>query len=92
MDELTYEQRLKLGTIHLRRELADAARQRAVAADLRGDLSESQVRHAEADQHEAAIIAAVHELVEQPQLQSRHVGLAKVTPLDLVKSAIGRAA
>ena len=90
MNELTYEQRIKLGTIHLRRELADAARRRAVAADLRNDRGSSEMLHAEADRHEAAIIAAVHALVEQPQAKT--IGLARVTPLDPAKSALGRAA
>ena len=61
-DPLTYSQRLKLGAIRVRRDFADQARQRAVAAALVNDYRACEALHAEADQHEAAIIAAAQEL------------------------------
>ncbi len=92
MNDLSYDQRLKLGAIHLRRELADAARKRAVAADLMSDGAASAMLHAEADQHEAAIIVAVRALADAEQVRARDSGRAKVTPIESVKPSIARAA
>lgn len=61
-DALTYAQRFQLGVISIRRESADMARQQAVEAALRNDLNAYEMLHAEADRHEAAIVAAVREL------------------------------
>ena len=61
-DPLTYTQRLKLGAIRVRRDFADQARQRAIAAALVNDYRACEMLHAEADQHEAAMIAAAQEL------------------------------
>lgn len=58
-DALTYAQRFQLGVIGIRRESADLARRQAVEAALRNDSSAYEMFHAEADRHEAAIIAAV---------------------------------
>ena len=61
-DPLTYSQRLKLGAIRVRRDFADQARQQAIAAALLNDYRACEMFHAEADHHEAAIIAAAQEL------------------------------
>jgi hypothetical protein len=63
-DPLTYSQRLKLGAIRVRRDCADQARQRANEAALLNDYRACEMLHAEADQHEAAIVAAAKELGE----------------------------
>ena len=62
-DALTYAQRFQLGVISVRRESADLARQQAVEAALRNDMGNYEMLYAEADRHEAAIIAAVQELM-----------------------------
>ena len=61
-DPLSYTQRLKLGAIGVRRECADAARRQAIQAALLNDLHLSEMMHAEADRHEAAIIDAIREM------------------------------
>ena len=68
-DPLTYNQRLKLGAIRVRRDFADQARQRAIAAAMVNDYRACEALHAEADQHEAAIIAAAQELGGTAQSQ-----------------------
>ena len=67
---LTYNQRLKLGAIRVRRDCADQARQRANQAALMNDYRTCEALHAEADQHEAAIIAATRELGEHVAFMS----------------------
>lgn len=68
-DQLTYTQRLKLGAIGVRRECADHARRMAVEAALLNNLRLCEIMHAEADQHEAAIIEAIKEMaLEQPAI------------------------
>ena len=55
----------------------------------------SAVLHAEADQHEAAIIAAIQEMIEtigKAPGQSKNAGPAKVMALESAKSTTGRAA
>ena len=61
-DPLTYTQRLKLGAISVRKDCADQARRKAVQAALMNDLWLSEMMHAEADQHEAAIVQAIIEM------------------------------
>jgi hypothetical protein len=61
-DPLTYTQHLKLGAIRVRRDYADQARRQATDAALLNDYLACEMLHAEADQHEAAIIAALQEL------------------------------
>lgn len=68
-DQLTYTQRFKLGAIGVRRECADHARRLAIEAALLNDLRLCEMMHAEADQHEAAIIEAIKEMaLEQPAI------------------------
>lgn len=68
-DQLTYTQRLKLGAIGVRRECADHARRMAVEAALLNNLRLCEMMHAEADQHEAAIIEAIKEMaLDQPAI------------------------
>jgi hypothetical protein len=70
-DQLTYTQRLKLGAIGVRRECADHARRMAVQAALLNDLRLCEMMHAEADQHEAAIIEAIKEMaLDRPSVVS----------------------
>jgi len=64
-DPLTYTQRLKLGAIRVRRDCADQARQQANQAALLNDYRACEMLHAEADQHEAAIVEAARALGEQ---------------------------
>ena len=61
-DPLSYTQRLKLGAIGVRRDCADQARRQAIKAALLNDLRLCEMLHAEADQHEAAIIEAIKEM------------------------------
>jgi len=61
-DQLSYTQRLKLGAIGVRRDCADQARRQAIQAALLNDLRLCEMLHAEADQHEAAIIEAIKEM------------------------------
>ena len=61
-DQLSYTQRLKLGAIGVRRDCADQARRLAIQAALLNDLRLCEMLHAEADQHEAAIIEAIKEM------------------------------
>ena len=61
-DQLSYTQRLKLGAIGVRRDCADHARRLAIQAALLNDLRLCEALHAEADQHEAAIIEAIKEM------------------------------
>lgn len=61
-DSLTYAQRFRLGAISVRRESADEARRQAIEAAMLNDLRTSEMLHAEADRHEAAIITAMREL------------------------------
>lgn len=61
-DPLSYTQRLKLGAIGVRRDCADQARRQAIQAALLNDLRLCEMLHAEADQHEAAIIEAIKEM------------------------------
>ena len=66
-DPLSYTQRLKLGAIGVRRDCADQARRLATQAALLNDLRLCEMLHAEADQHEAAIIEAIKEMaLERP--------------------------
>lgn len=68
-DALSYTQRLKLGAIGVRRDCADQARRMATQAALLNDLRLCEMMHAEADQHEAAIIEAIKEMaLEQPAI------------------------
>jgi hypothetical protein len=68
-DQLTYTQRFKLGAIGVRRECADHARRLAIQAALLNDLHLCEMMHAEADQHEAAIIDAIKEMaLDQPAI------------------------
>ena len=70
-DPLTYTQRLKLGAIGVRRECADHARRLAIKAALLNDLRLCEMMHAEADQHEAAIIEAIREMaLDRPSIVS----------------------
>ncbi len=88
-DPLTYSQRLKLGAIRVRRDFADQARQRAIAAALLNDYRACEMLHAEADQHEAAIIAAAQELgssVPPPPRVARR--LAPVEPSESAPSRV----
>ncbi|HEY1719850.1 MAG TPA: hypothetical protein VGG27_01295 [Magnetospirillaceae bacterium] len=89
-DALTYSQRLKLGAIRVRRDMADDARRRAVSAALINDHRECEMLHAEADRHEAAIIEAARELGQANPPPPR-VGRARLTPVasDSSESAIG---
>jgi hypothetical protein len=66
-DPLTYNQRLMLGAIRVRRDFADQARKSAIAAALLNDYRACEALHAEADQHEAAIIAAAQQLGSSAQ-------------------------
>ena len=59
--KLTYQQSLKLGAIRVRREFAEEARRRAMAAASVNDWRASEAFHDEADQHEDAIIKATAE-------------------------------
>ena len=61
-DPLTYTQRFKLGAISVRKDCADQARRKAVQAALANDLWLCEQMHAEADQHEAAIVEALREM------------------------------
>ena len=61
-DALSYTQRLKLGAIGVRRDCADQARRLAIQAALLNDLRLCEMLHAEADQHEAAIIEAIKDM------------------------------
>lgn len=61
MMKLSYTQSLKLGAIRVRREFAEQARARAMAASLAGDWKACEMYHSEADQHEDAIVAATVE-------------------------------
>ena len=61
-DALSYTQRLKLGAIGVRRDCADQARRMAIQAALLNDLRLCEMLHAEADQHEAAIIEAIKDM------------------------------
>ena len=68
-DALSYTQRLKLGAIGVRRECADHARRLAIQAALINDLRMCEMMHAEADQHEAAIIDAIREMaLDRPSI------------------------
>jgi len=68
-DQLSYMQRLKLGAIGVRRDCADHARRLAVQAALLNDHRLCEALHAEADQHEAAIIEAIKEMaLDRPSL------------------------
>jgi hypothetical protein len=68
-DSLSYTQRLKLGAIGVRRDCADAARRQAIQAALLNDLRLCEMLHAEADQHEAAIIEAIKEMaLDRPSI------------------------
>ena len=70
-DALSYTQRLKLGAIGVRRECADHARRLAIQAALLNDLRLCEMMHAEADQHEAAIIEAIREMaLDHPSIVS----------------------
>ena len=72
-DQLTYTQRFKLGAIGVRRECADHARRMAVEAALLNDPRLCEMMHAEADQHEAAIIDAIKEMaLDRPAAIVRH--------------------
>lgn len=92
-DALTYTQRLKLGAIRVRRDLADEARRRAVAAALINDHRGCEMLHAEADRHEAAIIDAARELGQPsfPPPRTARVRLAPVVnaTVDASETAIG---
>ena len=81
-DPLTYSQRLKLGAIRVRRDFADQARRQAIAAALLNDYRACEMLHAEADQHEAAIIAAAQELGGDVLSQALRFGprIAPVAP------------
>ena len=71
-DSLSYTQRLKLGAIGVRRDCADQARRLAIQAALLNDLRLCEMMHAEADQHEAAIIEAIREMaLDRPAIISR---------------------
>ncbi|HLY90226.1 MAG TPA: hypothetical protein VKQ27_14690 [Acetobacteraceae bacterium] len=70
-DPLSYTQRLKLGAIGVRRDCADQARRQAIQAALLNDLRLCEMLHAEADQHEAAIIEAIKEMaLDRPAIVS----------------------
>lgn len=70
-DPLSYTQRLKLGAIGVRRDCADQARRLAIQAALLNDLHLCEMMHAEADQHEAAIIEAIREMaLDRPAIVS----------------------
>ncbi len=70
-DPLSYTQRLKLGAISVRRDCADQARKQAIQAALLNDLRLCEMLHAEADQHEAAIIEAIREMaLDRPSIVS----------------------
>ena len=71
-DSLSYTQRLKLGAIGVRRDCADQARKLAIQAALLNDLRLCEMLHAEADQHEAAIIDAIKEMaLDRPSIESK---------------------
>ncbi len=71
-DSLSYTQRLKLGAIGVRRDCADQARRLAIQAALLNDLHLCEMMHAEADQHEAAIIEAIKEMaLDRPSIVSK---------------------
>ncbi len=95
-DALTYNQRLKLGAIRVRRDLADEARQQAMTASLTNDHRTCEMMHAEADRHEAAIIAATREMNEEafpPRIRApRLAPVVAATPETIAARAAWRTA
>jgi len=86
-DPLTYIQRLKLGAIRVRRDFADQARQQAIAAALLNDYRACEALHAEADHHEAAIIAAAQELAEPVSNSEPRIPRGKLAPVEPTEAA-----
>ena len=92
-NSLTYTQGLKLGAIRVRRDFADQARQQAIAAALLNDYGACEALHAEADLHEAAIIAAARELGGNAyDAASLRAARAELAPIRAPEGAVSRAA
>jgi hypothetical protein len=91
-DALTYNQRLKLGAIRVRRDFADEARKRAVEASLRNDHRACEAHHAEADRHEAAIVEAARafNLPGVPPLRAARARLKQVGTTVEPSVSVGR--